>query len=63
MFCQWLLIISSLLFVSNPGNSAGKANCSQVEEVCEAPRIVQADTQYGWQVSGSSVAAFDVPAN
>jgi hypothetical protein len=63
MFSQWLLVICSLLFVGNQGTSAGTATCSPAEDVCELSKIVQADTRYGWQVSGSSVSAYDVPAN
>ncbi|HTE25482.1 hypothetical protein [Flavitalea sp.] len=63
MFGQWLLVICSLLFVGSPGASTGATTGSQVEDVCEVSKIVQADTQYGWQVSGSSISAYDVPAN
>jgi len=64
MFSKWLLILCSLLFVCSPGTSTGATTSGLgVEDVCKAGKIVQADTQYGWQVSGSFVSAYDVPAN
>ena len=63
MFCQLLLIICSLVFVGNPGSSVDSPVCSKAQDVAEVTKIVQADLQYGWQVSASSVAAYDVPAN
>ena len=63
MFSQWLLVICSLFFVGNPGAVTDSTTGSRLEDVCEVTKIVQADTQYGWQVSGSSVSAYDVPAN
>ena len=63
MFSQWLLIFCSLVFVGTPGTTANSTTGSRLEEVCEVSKIVQADTQYGWQVSGSSISAYDVPAN
>jgi hypothetical protein len=63
MFSQWLLVICSLLFVGNQGTSDRTTTCSPEEDICEVTKIVQADTQYGWQVSCSSISAYDVPAN
>jgi hypothetical protein len=63
MFRKWLLVICTLLFVSNQGNSARTTTCGPADDVYEVNRIVQADNQYGWQVSRSSVSAYDVPAN
>ena len=63
MFRKWLLVICTLLFVSNQGNSARTTTCGPAGDVYEVNRIVQADNQYGWQVSLGSVSAYDVPAN
>ena len=63
MFSQWLLVICSLFFVGNGGKTTEATTGCRVKEVCEVSKIVQADMQYGWQVSGSSISAYDVPAN
>lgn len=63
MFSQWLFVICTLLFVSTPGNAGGASTSRNPQEICKAVRVVQADNLYGWQVSGSSVSSYEVPAN
>lgn len=63
MFSQWLFIICTLLFVGEPGTQNAPAAPGPVEDLCEVSKVVRADNQYGWQVSGSSVSSYDVPAN
>ena len=63
MFSQWLFIICTLLFVGDPGTTTSTSVQKQVEEVCDASKVIRAANQYGWQVSGSSVSSYEVPAN
>ncbi|RYG27263.1 MAG: hypothetical protein EOO01_41655 [Chitinophagaceae bacterium] len=63
MFSQWLFVICTLLFASTPGTTSDASDKSRENEMCQASKVVRADNQYGWQVSGSSVASYDVPAN
>lgn len=63
MFSQWLFIICTLLFVGAKDTPDSSTANRLAEDVCEVSKVVRADTQYGWQVSGSSVSSYDVPAN
>lgn len=62
MLKQWLFIICSLLFVSNSDAKNPIESSAVSTESRDITRVVQANAYYGWQVSGSSVAALDVPA-
>ena len=62
MFGQWLLLFCSLLFVSSPAIPATATICAEQTELRDVSRCVSADVQYGWQVSGGAVSAYEVGA-
>jgi hypothetical protein len=61
MFSQWLLVFSSLLFLSGPVMTTGLATRAVEKDEREVTKFVSADVQYGWQLSGGAVSVYEVP--
>lgn len=63
MFSQWFFFICSLLFAGSGNETKSEPVSANQDSPGSIGTYVQADNQYGWQVSNRSVSAYELATN